>query len=248
MWTAPTRQDLDGNRHHFSHGPIDLVIEVDGDPAAAGRALDLAWDRFATVLPELAAELPALRRPCDPAMVFERPVARRMQAAVLPFSRDAFVTPMAASPGPSPTRSARSSMRGPVRTHPRQQWRRHRPAAGDGPDPADRPRARPRGQGRPVPAHGPHRPARRRRHRRRCHLRTPRPVVLARHCRCGHRACARCRECRCGGHPDRQCRRPEVAQDYAGARRYSRSGFRPRQPPRDGRGCALVGRRDFESP
>lgn len=99
MWTAPTRQDLDGNRHHFSHGPIDLVIEVDGDPAAAGRALDLAWDRFATVLPELAAELPALRRPCDPAMVFERPVARRMQAAVLPFSRDAFVTPMAAVAG-----------------------------------------------------------------------------------------------------------------------------------------------------
>ena len=99
MWTAPIRQELDGNRHHFSHGPIDLVIEVTGDATAAAHAVDLAWARFETVLPELAAELPALRRPCRPSTTFDGPVARRMQAAVLPFARGTFVTPMAAVAG-----------------------------------------------------------------------------------------------------------------------------------------------------
>jgi hypothetical protein len=99
MWAAPVRQLLQDDRHHFSHGPIDLVIDVAGDAAAVARALDLAWARFQTVLPELAGELPALRRRCTAPTMFDGPVARRMQAAVVPFSGDSFVTPMAAVAG-----------------------------------------------------------------------------------------------------------------------------------------------------
>jgi uncharacterized protein len=99
MWAPPVRQLLQDDRHHFSHGPIDLVIDVAGDAAAVARALDLAWARFQTVLPDLAAELPALRRRCTASTVFDGPVARRMQAAVVPFSGDTFVTPMAAVAG-----------------------------------------------------------------------------------------------------------------------------------------------------
>jgi ApbE superfamily uncharacterized protein (UPF0280 family) len=99
MCAAPVRQLLQDDRHHFSHGPIDLVIDVTGEVAAVARALDRAWARFQTVLPELAAELPVLRRRCTASTVFDGPVARRMQAAVLHFSHDTFVTPMAAVAG-----------------------------------------------------------------------------------------------------------------------------------------------------
>jgi hypothetical protein len=99
MCAAPVRQLLQDDRHHFSHGPIDLVIDVTGEAAAVARGLDLAWARFQAVLPELAAELPALRRRCTASSVFDGPVARRMQAAVLPFAHDTFVTPMAAVAG-----------------------------------------------------------------------------------------------------------------------------------------------------
>lgn len=96
---GPLRQHLDGGRHHFSHGPIDLVIEVAGDGDRAADALDLAWARFQLVLDELVAELPALRRRCVPSTPFQGAVARRMQAAVAPFASAVFVTPMAAVAG-----------------------------------------------------------------------------------------------------------------------------------------------------
>lgn len=89
---APVAQRLD-DRLHLRHGPIDLIIGAEGDRDAAFRA---AWDRFRTILPELVAELPLLRRPVgDPTT---GTTARRMIAACLPH-RPVFVTPMAAVAG-----------------------------------------------------------------------------------------------------------------------------------------------------
>ena len=85
----------DGRRLHLHHGPIDLIIEVEGpDRTACYRA---AARRFDTILDELVAELPALRRPLD-GHRFRGAVARRMARAVAPFG-NVFVTPMAAVAG-----------------------------------------------------------------------------------------------------------------------------------------------------
>lgn len=89
----------DGRRLHLQHGPIDLVIEAFGSEAERGAAYRQAAERFATVLEELVAELPALRRPCEPGLGFEGVVARRMAAAVAPYASEQFVTPMAAVAG-----------------------------------------------------------------------------------------------------------------------------------------------------
>jgi ApbE superfamily uncharacterized protein (UPF0280 family) len=92
------RARLPGGRWHFQHGPIDLVIGLDGERAACDAAIERGWLRFGALLGELVAELALLRRCAEP---HERPrgeVARAMHAAVLPF-RPRFVTPMAAVAG-----------------------------------------------------------------------------------------------------------------------------------------------------
>ena len=83
----------DGERLHLQHGPIDLIIGADG---ARDMAFAAARVRFETILGELVAELPLLRRAVGdvPAGV----VARRMVAAVRPHAA-VFVTPMAAVAG-----------------------------------------------------------------------------------------------------------------------------------------------------
>jgi ApbE superfamily uncharacterized protein (UPF0280 family) len=84
---------LADGRLHLQHGPIDLIIGADGDRDAAFAA---ARARFCTVLEELVAELPLLRR-----AVGARPkgrIARRMHDAVRPHGA-VFVTPMAAVAG-----------------------------------------------------------------------------------------------------------------------------------------------------
>ena len=88
----------DGSRLHLQHGPIDLIVEAFGEPADVAGAYRRAWDRFQHVLDELVEELPALRRPLDPSGGPSGRVARRMAAAVRPFS-DRFITPMAAVAG-----------------------------------------------------------------------------------------------------------------------------------------------------
>ncbi len=95
--STPQAALLPGNRLHLQHGPIDLVIAAEGPPGAREAAFDAARRRFATILEELVAELPALRRPPDGG-AFTGPTARRMAAAVAPF-RDVFITPMAAVAG-----------------------------------------------------------------------------------------------------------------------------------------------------
>lgn len=86
---------LPGGRLHLQHGPIDIVAEAFGEPRAVRAAYTRSATRFASVLEELVAELPALR---SEAPTVEGSVARRMAAAVAPF-RPAFITPMAAVAG-----------------------------------------------------------------------------------------------------------------------------------------------------
>jgi uncharacterized protein len=87
---------LPGGRLHLQHGPIDILAEAFGDPAAVNAGYARAAARFATVLQELVAELPALRS--DGAPPVEGAIARRMADAVAPF-RPEFITPMAAVAG-----------------------------------------------------------------------------------------------------------------------------------------------------
>ena len=89
---------LDAARWHFQHGPIDLIITVDGKADALARALDSAWSRFQQVLPELVDELALLRQAVRSDRAFEGAVAKRMQAACWPH-RAQFITPMAAVAG-----------------------------------------------------------------------------------------------------------------------------------------------------
>ncbi|HVO03303.1 MAG TPA: UPF0280 family protein [Candidatus Cybelea sp.] len=77
-------------------GPIDLIIEAVGESA---RAYGAAAQRFDTILDALCSELPLLRTPAREDSAPQGAVARRMWNAVLPFSRDRFITPMAAVAG-----------------------------------------------------------------------------------------------------------------------------------------------------
>ena len=92
------RRPLDARRWHFQHGPIDLVIEAFGPDAEIADARERGWQRFATVLEELVAELRLLRRPIEETTGVRGAVAKRMVAACLPY-RGVFITPMAAVAG-----------------------------------------------------------------------------------------------------------------------------------------------------
>lgn len=93
------RRPLAGGRWHFSHGPIDIVIGADGEPAALAAAHAAAWARFQPLLGELVAELPLLRQPVAAGdNPLRGAVARRMWQACAPF-RPQFITPMAAVAG-----------------------------------------------------------------------------------------------------------------------------------------------------
>jgi uncharacterized protein len=90
----------DGRRLHLHDGPIDIVLEAFGTIAAVEAAYQAAARRFVTVLDELCVELNFLRQPArvdgpTPKGV----VAQQMCAAVAPFARDTFITPMAAVAG-----------------------------------------------------------------------------------------------------------------------------------------------------
>lgn len=87
----------DGQRLHLQHGPSDLIISAEGDRA---RAYDTAMTRFETIIAEVVAELPALRRMISP--LTTRPdgaVAKRMHDAALSFANGRYLTRMAAVAG-----------------------------------------------------------------------------------------------------------------------------------------------------
>jgi ApbE superfamily uncharacterized protein (UPF0280 family) len=98
---GPVRARWADGRWHFQHGPIDLVIGVDGDMRAVAAAIEDCWGAFADVLSRLVEELNGLRSPWTPALRLHGPVATRMSRACAPFARDfgLFVTPMAAVAG-----------------------------------------------------------------------------------------------------------------------------------------------------
>jgi hypothetical protein len=83
---------LPDGRLHLQHGPIDCLCRVWGHQAEMRAAYRQAAACFATVLPDLCAELPLLRTPL-PSSLPQGAIARRMHAACLPFSAG-FITPM----------------------------------------------------------------------------------------------------------------------------------------------------------
>ncbi len=91
---------LRDGRLHLQDGPIDLIIGADGPPEAVAGAHDAAAATFAGLLDVLCIELPLMRAPAgDHGPPPRGPVARRMAAAVAPFARKVFITPMAAVAG-----------------------------------------------------------------------------------------------------------------------------------------------------
>lgn len=89
-----------GRRLHLQDGPIDLIVEGFGSPAAVQAAYAAAAKRFATILDELCGELPLLRAAAVPGRCpLTGIVARRMHDAVAPFAGERFITPMAAVAG-----------------------------------------------------------------------------------------------------------------------------------------------------
>ena len=89
----------DGKRLHLQHGPIDLVIEANGEASQVSSAYRAAHDRFSTVLDVLVQELPVLRKLIvKEGRDFAGPVAKRMASAVHPYWQHK-VTPMAAVAG-----------------------------------------------------------------------------------------------------------------------------------------------------
>jgi ApbE superfamily uncharacterized protein (UPF0280 family) len=98
-WGGPLAALLPDGRLHLQHGPIDLLIGIEGDGAEVEAARHQAGARFADVLETLVAELPLLRTPlaADPPPLIG-PVAMRMLAACWPH-RAVYITPMAAVAG-----------------------------------------------------------------------------------------------------------------------------------------------------
>lgn len=93
-----TRQRLDDARWHFQHGPMDIVLQAEGEAAAVAAAHEAAWQRFEPLLDALVAELPALRVDVNQPAALNGVVARRMHAACAAFA-PLFMTPMAAVAG-----------------------------------------------------------------------------------------------------------------------------------------------------
>jgi ApbE superfamily uncharacterized protein (UPF0280 family) len=97
---AKIRMLPDGRRLHMHDGPIDLIVEAFGEAAEIRTAYVAATERFVNVLDELCSELPLLRSPvCESSPNPSGKVARRMVAAVRPYSAKTFITPMAAVAG-----------------------------------------------------------------------------------------------------------------------------------------------------
>jgi uncharacterized protein len=90
----------DGKRLHLQDGPIDLIIEANGQQDQVRAAYEAAISRFTGLLDELCAELGELRKAAETQRCrLTGIVAQRMHAAVAPFAADHFITPMAAVAG-----------------------------------------------------------------------------------------------------------------------------------------------------
>jgi uncharacterized protein len=89
-----------GHRLHLNDGPIDLIVEAFGESVEISAAYRAAAERFVTVLDELCGELTFLRQAAQTdSPTPSGAIARRMAAAVAPYSEHRFITPMAAVAG-----------------------------------------------------------------------------------------------------------------------------------------------------
>lgn len=90
----------DGTRLHLQHGPIDLIIDAQGEPTEIKRSFEQASIAFENILEILASQLTALRSNYQESSesVYVGDVAQRMAFAVKPFY-EFRVTPMAAVAG-----------------------------------------------------------------------------------------------------------------------------------------------------
>lgn len=90
----------DGRRLHLQHGPMDLIVRVEGPRHAVERAETAAIARFETILDELVPQLSVLRSSLDRNRLpdVQGTVAARMVAAAAAFA-DIWVTPMVAVAG-----------------------------------------------------------------------------------------------------------------------------------------------------
>ncbi|MBX2882882.1 MAG: UPF0280 family protein [Granulosicoccus sp.] len=85
----------DGRRVHFHHGPIDLVVEVQGGKDDCTDAMQQASEIFPQVLPELVRELEFLRSPINSMRAAPAgAVAKKMVEAAKMHAARHFVTPM----------------------------------------------------------------------------------------------------------------------------------------------------------
>jgi len=97
---AQIRLLADGKRLHLSDGPIDIVLQAFGATSQIHEAYGAAADRFLSVLDELCAELPLLRKPVlAGSLAPAGRIAGRMFHAVLPYAENVFITSMAAVAG-----------------------------------------------------------------------------------------------------------------------------------------------------
>ena len=220
----------DGERRHFQHGPIDLVVEAFGSPSVVAEAYARAWRAFPDILPALVAELPALRTPVSEAPRVTGAIAAAMVNACEPFA-GRFVTPMAAVAGAvadhvlaamvaaGGLRRAYVNNGGDIAL-----WLAEGESltAGVVPD-QDAPSLDAFGE---VDWRSPVRGCRDQR------LEGAQPVPWHRRQRNG--AGAQCRGGRRGGNANRQCRRYEGSRDRPDAGTRPRPGFRPRRQAGDG--------------
>ncbi len=89
----------DGRRLHLRHGPIELVIEAEGERDEVEKGYRQAAQYFQPVLSTLVGELDLLRKPVSAGgPVPAGAIARRMHGAAMVHA-DRFVTPMVAVAG-----------------------------------------------------------------------------------------------------------------------------------------------------
>lgn len=90
----------DGRRLHLRHGPIDLIIEVQGSKEVEQAAIAQVVSVFPKVLPELVRELDLLRKPINlTTAIPDGLVAQSMVKAAQRHASSYFVTPMIAVAG-----------------------------------------------------------------------------------------------------------------------------------------------------
>jgi hypothetical protein len=102
--SGAVRHQLADGRWHFQHGPIDCILQAEGEAGAAAECIERAWQSFGGLLDELVAELPLLRidlgSPAGARVAPRGPVARRMVAACRAHADGGrFITAMAAVAG-----------------------------------------------------------------------------------------------------------------------------------------------------